>query len=260
MPVNKKKITKDSLVKYLLAAARSGQLFDLNHAVERNDFYSSLDRFSEIAFRLHGKQKVLDVGSGTGILCGILALLGHEVHALDFFDRSNYHVYRTHSVLFSVCNIEADPIPYPNDFFDAVVCCQTLEHFTHAHLPSVLEMKRVLKPGGILEIDVPNAVCLRNRIRVIRGKHITWDYEKHYLDVKPSVYKGREYYPDRHNRELTFHELKILFNRAGFSLIEVRYLRNERFRSGFAKLISIGSFLRNIIPSTRKSLIGFGVK
>jgi len=226
----------------------------------RDDFYSSLDRFAETVLRLNGSQRVLDVGSGTGILCGILALLGHEVYALDFFDRSGHHIYKLHSIRFSVCNIEADPIPYSDDFFDAVVCCQTLEHLNHAHLTSVLEMKRVLKSGGILEIDVPNAVCLRNRIRVLRGKHITWDYEKHYLDVKPSLYKGREYYPDRHNRELTFEELRTLFERAGFVSIEIRYLRNERFRFVIAKLISIGSFLRSIIPQTRKSVIGFGVK
>jgi len=31
----------------------------------------------------------------------------------------------------------------------------------------------VLRPGGIAEVDVPNAASFRNRSRMLRGKHIT---------------------------------------------------------------------------------------
>lgn len=227
---------------------------------EDNDLYSSLDRFSDIATRLRYSPKVLDVGAGTGILISILAALGHEVHAVDFFDMRDASAIKIAKAKFTVCNIEADPLPYQDGYFDAVCCCQALEHFTHAHLPSVLEMKRVLKVGGVLEIDVPNAACLRNRLRLLRGKHITWDYAEHYLTVKPSLYKGREYYPNRHNREFTNAELRTLYRVAGFNNIEVRYLRDERFRTGGGKLKSVASWVRNLLPSTRKSLIGFGVK
>ena len=78
--------------------------------------------------------------------------------------------------------------------------------------------------------------------------------------VKPSLYKGREYYPNRHNREFTNAELRILYEAAEFEDINVQYLRDERIRTGWSKLNSIGSSIRNLIPSTRKSLIGFGVK
>lgn len=52
---------------------------------------------------------------------------------------------------------QADPIPFDDGYFDAISCCQTFEHFTHSHLPPLLEMKRKLAPGRIIEIDVPNA-------------------------------------------------------------------------------------------------------
>lgn len=191
---------------------------------------------------------------------GILSALGHSVYAVDFFDKGNASVFKKASCIFSVCNIEADSLPFDDATFDAVCCCQTLEHFTHAHLPSILEMRRVLKVGGILEIDVPNAASLRNRIRLLRGKHITWDYKEHYLTVEPSLYKGREYYPNRHNREFVLTELKQLYEVAGFDNIEVAHLRDERIRIGLNRAKSIGSWIRNLIPATRKSLIGFGIK
>jgi len=118
-------------------------------------------------------------------------------------------------------------------------------------------MKRKLAPNGLIEIDVPNAACLRNRSRILRGKHITWDYLEHYAHLKPSLYKGREYYPNRHNREFTKKELEQLLEAAGFTSIQVSFLRDERIRMGMERIKSVGSYLRNGIPSLRKSLMGF---
>ena len=253
-------LSKAQIVAKILSLRDAGRLYDLPASVEDDDLYGSLDRFGDVALRLRNHRKVLDVGAGTGILIAILAALGHEVYAVDFFDKSASSVFKNAKASFAVCNVEADPLPFEDATFDAVCCCQALEHFTHAHLPSILEMKRVLKSGGILEIDVPNAACLRNRLRLLRGKHITWDYKEHYLLVQPSTYKGREYYPNRHNREFVKAELVTLFQVADFSEIDVSHLRDERIRLGLEKLKSVGSWLRNAIPSTRKSLIGFGVK
>lgn len=253
-------LSKSEIVHLMLKRRAEGALYDLPASAQDEDFFSSLDRFSEIAARLRDCRRILDVGSGSGVLISILAALGHEVYAIDFFDKGSTSIYRKAKATFAVCNIEADELPFPDDFFDAVCCCQTLEHFTHAHLPAVLEMKRVLRPGGMLEIDVPNAACFRNRWRMVRGKHVTWDYKDHYLTVQPSVYKGREYYPNRHNREFVIADLKVLYEHAGFCNVSLRYLRDERIRPGYGKLRSAGSWLRNAVPGLRKSLIGFGEK
>ena len=253
-------LTKSQIISKIFALRSKGLLYTLPAETEDNDLFTSLDRFSDIAVRLRTSRKVLDVGAGTGILIGILAALGHEVYAIDFFDKSGASVFKKANAQFAVCNVEADALPFPDLFFDAVCCCQAMEHFTHAHLPPVMEMKRVLKTGGILEIDVPNAACLRNRLRLLRGKHITWDYKEHYLSVVPSTYKGREYYPNRHNREFTKVDLLVLYRAANFSHIDVQFLRDETIRIGPQKLKSVGSWIRNIIPSTRKSLIGFAIK
>lgn len=261
--MNKKSVhglNKAEIISKILQLRDSGGLYDLPAAIEDNDLFSSLDRFSDIALRLRDHKKVLDVGAGTGILVAILAALGHEVYAVDFFDKSQSDVYIKANAKFQICNIEVDSLPFEDQTFDAVCCCQALEHFTHAHLPSILEMKRVLRIGGVLEIDVPNAACFRNRWRLLRGKHITWEYKEHYLVVKPSIYKDREFYPNRHNREFVKSDLETLYEVAQFSDIEVHFLRDERIRHGWGKLQSFASWMRNTIPSTRKSLIAFGVK
>jgi SAM-dependent methyltransferase len=248
-------LNKEQIISFALEQRNRGKLYQLPNDQHDEDFFSSLDRFADISFAFRNSHRVLDVGSGAGILVALLSCLGHEVYAVDFFDRSENSTYKMHPIGFKVCNIEADPLPFDNEFFDAIGCCQTFEHFTHSHLPPLLEMKRKLVRGGLLEIDVPNAACFRNRSRMLRGKHITWDYLEHYVHVQPSVYKGREYYPNRHNREFTKTELEQLLNAAGFASFSVSYLRDERIRSGIGKLLSIGSYLRNGIPSLRKSLM-----
>ena len=50
-----------------------------------------------------------------------------------------------------------DMSQFKRDWFDLVLCCSTLEHDKRFWL-SVAEMKRVLRPGGLLVVGVPGYV------------------------------------------------------------------------------------------------------
>jgi SAM-dependent methyltransferase len=238
-----------------------GLLFKRGNPELEDLFKGSIDRFCKIAVRLGGAKRVLDVGSGQGLLLSFLTELGHECHALDVKDQpSNYQDTYGKGIVFQLCNVEADAIPYPDESFDAVVCCQVLEHFSHSPLPAVREMKRVLRPGGVLEVDVPNVASFRNRVRLLRGKHITYDYAEHYLHATPILYKGMSYYPLRHNREFTKGELELLLQSSGFQKYEVSFLKSRRYREGIQRVKSVGTAMKDMIPSFRKSLIAFAYK
>jgi SAM-dependent methyltransferase len=253
-------LSKAQILRLAVQKRATGELYDPGLAQTEETFLGSIDRFCDIAVAFRHARRVLDVGSGNGLLLAVLKLLGHEVHGVDIFDRGADDIYVRHGIAFTVCNAEADPLPFEQQSLDAVSCCQALEHFTHSHLPAVLEMKRVLRDGGMIELDVPNAASLRNRSRMLRGKQVTFDYREHYLYAKPVVYKGREYYPDRHNREFTRTELELLLSEAGFRDIEVRFLKSRRFRTGLDRLKSVGTALRDLAAPLRKSLIAFARK
>ena len=253
-------LTKNKIKKFAIQKRNEGVFYrkELPH-LERN-FLGSIDRFCEIAYELRFSKRILDAGSGYGLLPALLSMLGHEIYAVDLMDLSSEDIYLRHNILYSICNIEADPLPFEDGFFDAITCCQALEHFTHSHLGPLIEMRRVLKEGGVIELDVPNVVSFHNRSRILRGKNLTYDYKKHYLYESPIVYKGREYYPNRHNREFTKKELEILLIESGFKDISVRFLKSRRYRTGIESIKTLATILRDFIPQIRKTLIAFARK
>ena len=253
-------LSKAEIMRFALRKRAAAEFYDLRLPQLEDGFRGSIDRFCDIALAFRESRRVLDVGSGNGLLLALLKMLGHDVRAVDLLDHGADDVYVRHGIPFRVCNVEADPLPFESASLDAVSCCQALEHFTHSHLPAVLEMKRVLRSGGMIELDVPNAASFRNRSRMLRGKHITFDYKEHYLYAKSVVHNGREYYPDRHNREFTKAELELLLGEAGFRDIDVRFLKSRRFRTGLERLKSVGTALKDVVAPLRKSLIAFARK
>ena len=102
-------------------------------------------------------------------------------------------------------NVEEDTFPYSDQSFDTVLLCEVLEHFTNNPLHALLEIKRVLKPGGTLILTTPNVARLENIARLIVGENL---YDP---------YSG--YGPlGRHNREYTPYELEKLLQHAGFKV------------------------------------------
>jgi SAM-dependent methyltransferase len=102
-------------------------------------------------------------------------------------------------------NLEEEALPFESAHFDVVLLCEVLEHFTQDPLCALLEIRRVLKPGGLLLLTTPNVVRLENVARVIAGENV---YDP---------YSG--YGPHgRHNREYTQVELRKLLEHAGFEV------------------------------------------
>lgn len=255
-------MTRNQIKKEFIRVLRSGRLIDLDRKDQIEVFNGAMDRYTDIIHAFQDRHRVLDVGCAGGVMLSMLSELGHECHGVDIIDRAPEFptIYKDKKIPFSVSNAEVDSLPYPENYFDAVACSQCVEHFTHSPRHALQEFRRVLKPGGLVEIDVPNVACFRNRSRLLRGKNITWDFESAYFDVEPIQQGNMSFFPMRHNREYTKAELEVLLQRSNFTEVDVRYNKSRHYRTGWECIRSIGSAARDLIPSFRKSLIGFGIK
>jgi SAM-dependent methyltransferase len=209
---------------------------------------SELSRASE-------RGKILDIGAWEGVFGCALRKLGYDVGAVDHGQPMPSAFWESKGIDWKQCHVEADPLPFDDCEFTGVYMGQVLEHFTYSPKKPFLEIRRVLKPGGILVVDVPNISEWHNFYRLIRGKNVLYDYKEHYIDHEPEFYKGLPYFI-RHNREFTRDELRVLAESTGFEVIKVSYIRSVRKgKKGFRRLEVPFSALRDVIPLFRKSLM-----
>ena len=105
-------LDKKALYRLGVAMRRDGRLHDFSDPAMEEVFTGSIDRFSDIAWRLRECPKVLDIGSGHGMLVSFLSELGHECHAVDFVDQTGCYpaVYRRKPIHYQVSNAEVDPL------------------------------------------------------------------------------------------------------------------------------------------------------
>ena len=125
-----------------------------------------------IPFR--GEGRLLDVGCGPGKLLSDLREQGWKVYGVDFspvavdYARSQRGLDVSLGDLFQA--------GYKDGFFDVVMFNHSLEHIYNP-LETLKEAHRIMKPGGLLLISIPNAGGLEAKIF---GKWwVHWDTPRH---------------------------------------------------------------------------------
>ena len=117
--------------------------------------------------RIAGKN-VLDLGAGMGGLSVAMLLelgpQGLRLEALDYnpdyCNIARLRAERYHLEL-PIVVAAGEHLPYPDASFDLVVCMDVLEHVQDAEMV-LMEIYRVLKPGGIALTTVPNRRAFRD--------------------------------------------------------------------------------------------------
>jgi SAM-dependent methyltransferase len=63
------------------------------------------------------------------------------------------------NVKFSTVDLEREKLPFPDDYFDAIMVLHVMEHIEQLN-NICSELRRVLKPGGIIYIEVPSILTM----------------------------------------------------------------------------------------------------
>lgn len=195
----------------------------------------------------------LEVGCGGGILCEEIARIGFNTVGVDPSQQSIITAAKhatTGGLKINYIIGHGESLPFPDNTFDVVFCCDALEHVQD--LPKVIsEISRVLKSGGVFLYDTFNRSFLSNLLAIkvlqewkrwaimpphlhewkmfikpeeikllLRQNHLTW---KEHRGIMPniSVFKIWRYLHRRVKGELTYEEFgkKFLMVESNFTNI-----------------------------------------
>lgn len=112
-------------------------------------------KFSEIK----NEDRVIEIGCEAGYLLKRL-LIAREIVGLDIARNALLDAHKNvnaDKVKF-VC-ADASHVPFENNYFDKVICSQTLEHLNNPK-EVISEMYRIVKQQGVVVISVPNEKIL----------------------------------------------------------------------------------------------------
>lgn len=142
---------------------------------------------------------VLDIGCNSGYGTYILSKTANKIIGADVSKKAiNFAVRNNSKKNIAYININGKHFPFRKNSFDVVTSFQVIEHIEHVD-SFLIEIKRVLKPNGIVIFTTPNP-----NLRLKRG-------------MKP--------WNSFHIKEYTSKELKILLN---------KYYSNVKIKGLFA--------------------------
>lgn len=143
---------------------------DLQMEMDRRKFSYGLDLIEEF---LPGKGRLLDVGCGPGVFLEVVAERGWSVEGLEF---NTWCVERVRRLGLPVTDAPLDRANLPPAAYQCVTLWTVLEHIVDPR-PFLLSIRRLLAPGGVLLVLVPNVDSLA--IRVLHEKAVTFYGDSH---------------------------------------------------------------------------------
>jgi 2-polyprenyl-3-methyl-5-hydroxy-6-metoxy-1,4-benzoquinol methylase len=126
-------------------------LYDRLHTPSQEEYYDR--NLAMLESRLPRKGRILDFACAAGYFVEQAARRGWEAHGVDVGEWSRMAAERR-----GVRNIHIgllSELRFPDGYFDAIYAAQVFEHLT-SPTEDLAELRRILRKGGYLHVDVPN--------------------------------------------------------------------------------------------------------
>ncbi len=169
--------------------------------------------------------RILDIGCGRGYMLRKLAAMGWECFGTEFPGQASANLP------FTVYEKDPEDLGLQASSFDVVTLWHVFEHLKDP-FSTLKEIDRILRPGGLLVISVPNIESLQAKI--FGGNWIHLDLPRHIYHFSPG-------------------SLSLALEKKGFTIIGMRHFSAEHGMSGI--ILSLGAALTGQGPEFFNSLL-----
>jgi 2-polyprenyl-3-methyl-5-hydroxy-6-metoxy-1,4-benzoquinol methylase len=188
----------------------------------RNLQHTHVDTVRRVGERLTAAQcdqpLVLEMGAYFGVVSCALARGGVRVIAQDTADTMHLPLlqerFERERVGGQIVDDVSVPLPYDDATFDAIVCCEMLEHLPFNTVRLVRELRRILKPQGFAFLTVPNQASAKRRLQLLLGRPIRENMSAWIAAPQDDNWHWREYVAS---------EFRELLQGGGFANIKLGY-------------------------------------
>ena len=153
------------------------------------DTIDHLHRYA-IALNFVSNKIILDIASGEGYGTNLLATKAKFAYGVDIDEVSINKAklkYNRQNLQFLLGSTSR--IPISNSSIDVVISFETIEHHKQ-HDEMMLEIKRVLKPNGILIISTPDKLYYSDRRNFVNNFHIKELYKNEFTELLLKYFKN----------------------------------------------------------------------
>lgn len=174
---------------------------------------------------------ILELGSVPLLLTLALSRCNYAVTGCDIAPERYASTLSSTGMNVVKCDIEQEPLPFPDNAFDAIVFNELFEHLRINLVCTLSEALRVLKPNGTLMLSSPNLKSLGGLINyLIRDKAFSCsgNIYAEYMKLQSLGHMG-------HVREYTKTEVIEFLGNVGFSVNGLIY--RGRYGSNLKQLI-----------------------
>lgn len=100
---------------------------------------------------------ILDIGCGSGSNAFAIWAINSTatIYGLDLYEGH----FAPQRIIYKQVNLDVDGLPYPDNYFDAIVCTHVIEHLQNP-ISLGSDIYRILKPTGSLYIEAPNWISM----------------------------------------------------------------------------------------------------
>ena len=150
-----------------------------------------------IVLQLADGKKVLDIASGEGYGSNLIAGKATEVVGVDISADAVKRAgqkYKKDNLKF--LEGSAAEIPCENNYFDIVVSFETIEHHDK-HDEMLSDIKRVLKPGGLVIISSPDKLYYTDKRNFNNKFHVKELYENEFRELMKKNFSNTLFYYQR---------------------------------------------------------------